>query len=121
MSAGHYDFTIEQGTTFTLNLLYKDSAGDVIDLSNSYSVRMKIKESVGGTSFATGDSSDSSGTIQFTLGNASATNNIIATMSATNTASLDFEDAVYDLELVNGSQVDRVLQGRVTLSREVTV
>ena len=31
MSAGTYDFSIEQGATFTLNLSYKNSTGTVID------------------------------------------------------------------------------------------
>ena len=42
-------------------------------------------------------------------------------MSATNTAALSFDHAVYDLELVSGSVVDRIIQGRVKLAKEVTV
>jgi hypothetical protein len=42
-------------------------------------------------------------------------------MSATNTASLDFDNAVYDLELFSGATVDRIIEGRVFLSKEITV
>lgn len=34
MSATKYDFSIEQGTSFRLSLIYKDDAGNPIDLTN---------------------------------------------------------------------------------------
>ena len=39
------------------------------------------------------------------------------------TAGYDFDNAVYDLELTNtaGDTKSRILEGRVSLSREVTV
>ena len=120
MAAGKYDITIEQGTTFTLNLSYKDSAGDVVDLSSSYTSRMKIRESTGGTIIASTESGDSpKNTLSIAL--AASGNNIIVTMTAANTAALDFDNAVYDLELVAGVVVDRVIEGRVFLSKEITV
>ena len=42
-------------------------------------------------------------------------------MTATNTAALDFDNAVYDLELVAGAAIDRIIEGRVFLSKEITV
>ena len=39
MSAGRYSFTIEQGTTFQLELIYKDSNQTPINLTG-YSGRM---------------------------------------------------------------------------------
>ena len=120
MAAGKYDITIEQGATFTLNLSYKNSAGAVIDLSSAYSARMKIRESVGGTIIASTESGDSpKNTITIAL--AASGNNIIVTISATNTAAFDFDNAVYDLELVSGLVVDRIIEGRTFLSKEVTV
>ena len=120
MAAGKYDITIEQGATFTLNLSYKNSAGAVQDLSSSYTARMKIRESVGGTIIASTESGDSpKHTITIAL--AASGNNIIVTISATNTATFDFDNAVYDLELVSGVEVDRVIEGRIFLSKEVTV
>jgi len=120
MAAGKYDIEIEQGATFTLPLSYKDSSDVVIDLSSGYTARMKIKESVGGTILASTESSDSpQNTISISL--AATGNNITISMSATNTSALNFSNAVYDLELVSGSEVDRVIEGRVKLSEEVTV
>ena len=34
MAASKYDFSIEQGTSFKLSLIYKDSTGNPVDLSD---------------------------------------------------------------------------------------
>ena len=120
MAAGKYDITIEQGATYTINLSYKDSAGAVVDLSSSYTSRVKIRESTGGTIIASTESGDSpKNTLSIAL--AASGNNIIVTMTATNTAALDFDNAVYDLEIITGALIDRVIEGRVFLSKEITV
>ena len=104
MAAGKYDITIEQGATFTLPISYKDSNDAVIDLSSSYTARMRIKESVGGTLLASTESGDSTGaTIAIAL--AASGNNITISMTATNTAALNFDHAVYDLQLVTCRKV----------------
>ena len=113
MAAGKYDITIEQGTPFSLPISYKDSTGSVVDLSSSYTSRMMIKESAGGTTIKS--LTNGSG---MTL--AASGNNIVVDISATDTASMDFDNAVYDLEIVSGSTVTRVLEGKVKLSREIT-
>ena len=45
-------------------------------------------------------------------------------ISANNTANFNFDKAQYDLELVSGSgdfpHVERILQGRIKLSKEIT-
>ena len=120
MAAGKYDITIEQGATLTVNLSYKNSAGAVLDLSSGYTSRMKIRESTGGTIIASTESGDSpKNTLSIAL--AASGNNIIVTMTAANTAALDFNNAVYDLELISGLVVDRIIEGRVFLSEEITV
>lgn len=119
MSAGTYDFSIEQGSTFTLNLSYKNSAGTVIDLSSGYTARMKIKDSPDGEVIASTESSDSpKNTISIAL--ASTGNNIIVTIPASATTAFTFETAVYDLELVASSNVERVVEGRVKLDKSVS-
>mgnify|MGYP003625048610 FL=1 len=120
MSAGKYDITIEQGSTLTLNLSYKNNAGAVLDLSSNYTTRMKIRESSGGTIIASTESADApKNTLSVAL--AATGNNIIVTMAASDTAALDFDNAVYDFELVTGLVVERVIEGRVYLSKEITV
>ena len=54
-----------------------------------------------------------------TLGGALGT--VLATISATATKELTIQEGVYDLELESsGGVVTRLLQGKATISREVT-
>ena len=47
--------------------------------------------------------------------------NITLTLSATETAALDFDHAKYDLEvLASGGEVTKILRGNVKLIREIT-
>jgi hypothetical protein len=41
-------------------------------------------------------------------------------ISAAKTATLNFDEAYYDLEIYSGSEATRLLEGIVTLDREVT-
>lgn len=135
MSAGKYNITIEQGSTFNLDLIYKDSAGVQQDLSGSYTARMQIRDSPEGDIIDSSNSSpgnivlghmDNQSTPVFqtgagNLGNASATATIRVSIPANITATYDFDTAFYDLELVSGSTtVERVIEGTVKLSREIT-
>jgi hypothetical protein len=134
MAAGIYNFTIEQGTTFERTFKYKDSSGNPLDLTG-HDVRMQIRsdkvdnttsflhEFGSGSEFSTAGSgglfilsssiagSDVSKTDQFTLH-----------ISASTTADMSFESAVYDIEIENtGSNVvTRLLQGKIKISKEVT-
>ena len=121
MSAGTYNFNIEQGASLTVDLTYRDSDGDVIDVSSGYTARMKIREASGGDLIASTESGDSpKNTLAISLGD--STSNIVITMTSVNTAALDFDTAVYDLELASGSNtVDRIIEGSVKLSKEITV
>ena len=121
MAAGKYALLIEQGATLDLQLEYKDSNGDPIDLSN-YHGRMQIRS----------DYADNGGTVYLQLTN--PVNNgtgidfggsdgmIYIQISDTDTESLDFDTALYDLELVdnNTNKVIRLLEGTVKISKEVT-
>ena len=130
MAAGKYSFVIEQGATFVLDLQYKDSNGDVVDLTDFYG-RMQIrptKES--DTVYLTLSSSlnpDGTG-INFSgsSGNLPPSSGSIGIYIASCTSSvLDFNgSAYYDLEIYSGS-IDcpytiRLIEGQVQLSKEVT-
>jgi hypothetical protein len=52
------------------------------------------------------------------LGGAAGT--IVVTIAATVTAALPSGEARYDLELVNGAVVTRLIEGKATISREIT-
>lgn len=115
MSAGVYNFAIEQGTTFRRTLTLKDNAGALINLTG-YSGRMQIRAEVDS---ATVMLSMTTSNGRIVLGGAAGT--VQWYISDTDTALLA-SDGVYDFEIVNGStgDVTRVLKGKVRLDPEVT-
>lgn len=123
MAASQYDITIEQGATFTLNIDFKDGNDQLYDLSSGYTGRMKIRHAVGGDIIDSSEPEDSpNNNISITLGTTSSSSpNIVVSISAEKTAAYTFDTGVYDLELVAGTNVDRIVQGRIKLDKEVTV
>jgi len=132
MAAGNFSFNIEQGATTDFELVYKDSAGNPVDLTG-YQARMQLKDSVGGSStyLTLSSSLQSDGTglnLSGSGGNAAtkipASGSIGIFISHTTSSNLSFSSAVYDLEIVSGSGigtvVTRLIQGKVNLSKEVT-
>lgn len=115
LRAAQLNLELPQGSTFDETITVTDKNGAVIDLTG-YSARMKIRTpqytsspevnwtSAGGEMIM----GDDAGTITFDV-------------SAATTAALDFKTARYDLEIESGSgKVTRILEGYITLSREVT-
>jgi hypothetical protein len=127
MSAGTYNFTIEQGTTVDFELQYTDINDSPINLTG-YSGRMQIKSGFANdrpTTYASLSSSlapdgtglnfsGSSGTKPLSSGS------IGIYISAVSSSAYTFAKAKYDLELVSGSTVTRILEGVISLSKEVT-
>jgi hypothetical protein len=125
MAAGRYSFIIEQGSTLSLELQYKDSTGTPINLSG-YGGRMQIRPEVSSnTVYITLSSSlqpDGTG-INFSGSNNSTppeSGSIGLYISAISSSLLNFDTAVYDLEIFSGSIVNRILEGQIKLSKEVT-
>jgi len=115
MGAGTYNFTIEQGATFKRIMTWKDSNGNPISLVG-YKGRMQIRQAKDSSNvIMTLDTEDNGG---MALGGVEGT--ITIEISASRTAGLDFRTAVYDLELEKDGEVVRLLEGTVTLSKEVT-
>lgn len=116
MGAGQYNFSIEQGATFDRRITWKDDQDKPITLEG-YSARMQIRLTHSSSEKLISLSSAPGGGI--TLGGSAGTIDIL--ISALATALLDFDMAVYDLELISsGGEVTRLLEGTVTLSKEVT-
>lgn len=114
-TAGKLDLTIEQGTTFSVTLTYTDVDGIPIDLTG-YSARMQIRSTVDST-ITIHELTTALTTI--TLGGAAGT--VLLEISDSDTESFTFSVAVYDLELISaGGVVSRLVEGKVTLSKEVT-
>lgn len=126
MAAGKYSFTLEQGSTFQRQLTYQDSNGVPIDLT-SYSARMQIRPSPGSpTLYLTLSSSlmpDGTGLNMngLTGANPTTSGTIGIVISAATSSMLTFDEAAYDLEIYSGSYASRIIEGRVKLSKEVTI
>lgn len=126
MAAGKYSFTVEQGSTFERQLTYQDSNGVPIDLT-SYSARMQIRPSPGSaTLYLTLSSSlqpDGTGLNMngLTGVNPTTSGTIGIVISAATSSLLTFDEAAYDLEIYSASYASRIIEGRVKLSKEVTI
>lgn len=111
--ADTYDIEIDAGATFQLQVLWKDSDGDLINLTG-YSARMHIRRTVEAEDIDVELASGSG----ITLGGTAGTIDIEIDDATTSGLSGSY---VYDLELESGSGVvDRVIQGAVTVNPEVT-
>jgi hypothetical protein len=123
MAAGKYSFTIEQGSTVDFIIIYKDSNGSPVDLS-TYSSKMQIRLTYGSAPIITLSSSLNSDGTGLNMSNAAS--GAIGIYIASCTSSMfNFDTAIYDLDIISGSGdcpvVDRILEGKVKLSKEVTI
>jgi len=126
MPAATYDVLIEQGATFRLPFVYGFRTGATDPATGAPVVapydltgckaRMHVRSSVNSETPLLEASSDTGGiTLEPTAGK------ITVTLTDEQTATLTGRRAVYDLEVEYPSgDVKRVLQGKVTISAEVT-
>jgi hypothetical protein len=111
---GIYNFTINQGATFSRVITWKDESGDEVDLTG-YTARLMVRTSLAAPEPFITLTTENGG---ITLGGAAGT--ITLSISATDTAAISENAGFYDLEMILGSVVTRLLQGAVSISREVT-
>ena len=112
MAAGRYNIVIQQGSTFERTITIKQqSTGLPVDLTGATfrgQVREYVEDTVPLASFLCTDVDLVNGKFKIAL-------------TATTTTSLNFDTGVYDVEIQYAdTSVDRILQGTVTLSKEVT-
>ena len=113
--AGIYNIIADQGSTFTRQLTWEDSAGSAVNLTG-YTARMDVRTSIDAAGAATLSLTTGNGRI--VLGGTAGT--IALSAEGTATAAVAAGDYVYDLELVSGSTITRLVQGTFTLRGEVT-
>jgi hypothetical protein len=121
MGASQYNFSIEQGSSFRMSLIYKDSNGDAIDITN-WCARLTWRTSANATQVFTTDNLDKS-LYDFNLEGSLGKINLLLPASITN--SFDFNTAKYDLELQSdedhynqgGKFVIRLLYGNITINK----
>ena len=115
MTAGIYNVTIEQGATLSRTIYWYDETDTLVNLT-TYTARATFKDKFGGTVIVALTTENSG----ITLGGALGT--IVLAITATATAAFTAPShGVWDLELINGASVTRLLQGRFDVSQEVTV
>ena len=110
---GVLDITVIQGATFNPIFTYSIN-GLPVNLTG-YTARMQIRPSVDSDTILATLTTENGGILITPLAG-----QIQLLMSATRTAALSFVVGVYDLEIITGVSVDRLLQGQVILSKEVT-
>lgn len=119
MAASKYDFSIEQGSSFKLSLVYKDDNNNPIDLTN-WCARLTWKTNTNTTQTFSTENIDYSVykfIIEANIGK------ITLLIPATTTNSFLFNTAKYDLELQSdddlytggGKSIIRLLYGTVTV------
>lgn len=112
MAAADYDLLIEQGATFTLDIVWKDADNNPIDITG-YEARMQIRKSY-----------DTAPVISLTDGNGIVLGGVDGTIEinieADVTEDIEIRRGRYDLELEFNGVVTRLIQGVVDISREVT-
>jgi len=130
MAAGKYSWVLEQGTTINFEIQYADSNGNPIDLTG-YNGKMQLKSGYADnnpTIYLTLSSSlnpDGTG-LNFSGSNGTTpptSGSIGIYISSCTSSMLEFDTALYDLEIYSGSDCPytvRLLEGQVKLSREVT-
>lgn len=115
MAAATYDILIEQGATFQLSLVYKDSQSAPIDISG-YTARMQVRRTYDAPTPLL-DLTTENGAI--VLGGAAGTLEVSADPDLTRL--MPPKGGVYDLELVAPSGVVvRLIRGAVSVTPEVT-
>ena len=125
MSAGNYDIKTEQGSTFDLTISYKDSSDSAIDVSSN-TARMQVRRSQHSTAklldISVGNVTGPSvaGTGGITMNASGVTGNINISVDATTMAAVPAGKFFYDLELVDGTTVSKLIKGTFTNSGEIT-
>ena len=141
MPAGDYDIYAEQGATFRLFMRYRDENNNPINLNatdanlqvrrtkTANTILLSVSESgvtgggatgswVSGASF---EGIPGTGGISLNMGETgSLTGGIMITVDATTMTFIPSGNHFYDLKLIQGATVDRVLQGRFSVDAEVT-
>jgi len=114
--AGRWDLTIEEGSNFERYFRWEDSTGTAKDISG-YTLRMNVRATYSSSTTLLTTEGETP-TIVISKPGATGVFKIVVTSAVTTT--LSFTRAVYDVEAYETTNVFRVIEGNVTLSREVT-
>jgi len=116
--AGIYNFNINQGATKRFRVTYKDSLGDAINLTGYQGrgqIRLRASDPEPLASFTVTVTDPAAGIVDVELA-ASALEGLVLRGKGFNEPT----DAFYDVELYNGTDVIRLINGVVSISPEIT-
>jgi hypothetical protein len=114
--AGQKNFEVDQNTTFSFIVEYKDNDGLPIDLTGA-TAKMQVRDTKGGSKLAFSLTSPAGGiTISPLLGQ------LTIKMTPTQTNKLFYPKSSYDI-MITDSNTNKIklLEGFLTLSRSVTI
>ena len=114
MTAGIYNTTIDQGSVWSVVLVYTDSNNTPVNLTG-YTAAMQLRQNYN-SDVADLTLTTANGGISIV----GATGTITINATATQTGLLDPGFYVYDLELTSGSNISRLIQGQLTVAEQVT-
>lgn len=113
MTPGKYNMICPQGATFSKQLTYR--INDVaVDLTG-WAARMQVREKYTSKTATVSITTENGG---ITLGDDAGTIDLY--ISDSSTSAIAAKDYVYDLELVSGAEVYRLLEGKFIVTPEVT-
>lgn len=125
MAASRYDFTIEQGSSFKLSLIYKDVDGNVVDLTD-WCARLYLVANNGSTYTFSSDNLDVS-VYKFNIDGPAGKLTLMIPSSTTN--SFGFFVGKYDLEIQSpddlyaggGKYTIRLLYGQIDIVKRYSL
>lgn len=109
-----HNFYVYRGASFSEQIEWKDESGTPVNLTG-FTARMHMRETLEATDPFLTLTTENGG---ITLGGVAGTIQLLA--NATQTTAITATSGVYDLELVSGANVTRLLEGLVIISPEVT-
>jgi hypothetical protein len=112
--ASKYNVKLDQGSDYGLTIVYKDATGNAINLAG-YTARMYVR-----TTYTTPTTIIQLPTENGMITIDSANGSLTLAITAANTTNLAAANSVYDLELVAGASVTRIMEGKFTVTPEVT-
>jgi hypothetical protein len=114
--AGQKNWEVDQNTTFTFTVEYKDNSGNSIDITGA-SAKMQVRDTKGGSKLAFSLTSPAGGiTIDGPNGK------LTIKITPTQTNKLFYPKSSYDIMLTDSNlNKTKLLEGFITLSRSVTI
>jgi hypothetical protein len=120
MGAAEYNFNIDQGSSYNITVVYKDSQKNVVNITN-WCARMIITTSDNQVlTYKTGTSNS-----EYKMYVEGANGKVVLMLPATTTNNFTFKSAKYDLELEaddifyteGGQYVTRILYGTISINK----